>query len=107
MEPGTVERQRLDKWLWHARVVRTRTLAQDLVRSGHVRVNSERIETASHRVGHGDVLTIAQAERLLVLEVLGFTERRGPASAARLLYVDRSPPPAPRDPGPVGNDGQL
>lgn len=94
--PGPVARQRIDKWLWHARVVRTRTTAQGLARSGHVRLNGERVTDASATVRQNDVLTIALPERALVLVVRGFAERRGSATEASLLYDDQSPPPAPR-----------
>lgn len=82
------ERQRLDKWLWFARAVRTRTAAADLVTAGHVRVNRVRVESASHPVRQGDVLTIGVGPRVLVWRVTGFAERRGPATAARTLYED-------------------
>lgn len=89
-------RQRVDKWLWHARVVRTRTLAQKLAESGHVRLNGVRIAASSQPVRVGDVLTIALEERVRVLEVRALAERRGSAIAAAALYEDRSPPPLPR-----------
>lgn len=87
------DRLRLDKWLWHARVVRTRTLAQELARSGHVRVNGQRAASASRPVRIGDVLTIALDRTVRVLEVTALGERRGPASAAQALFLDRSPAP--------------
>ncbi|HVV92160.1 MAG TPA: RNA-binding S4 domain-containing protein [Hyphomicrobiales bacterium] len=90
------DRQRLDKWLWFARVVRTRRLAQDLAASGHVRLNGQRVQSASHAVKPGDVLTIALPERVRVLEVAAFAERRGSATAAAPLYRDLSPPPPGR-----------
>jgi ribosome-associated heat shock protein Hsp15 len=74
-----LERQRLDKWLWHARVVKARTSAAALVQAGHVRING---------VKAGDVLTIGLDRAVRVLKVAGFSERRGDASAARLLYDD-------------------
>ncbi|WP_404401699.1 RNA-binding S4 domain-containing protein [Pelagibacterium halotolerans] len=88
-------RQRLDKWLWHARVVKSRTLAQKLILSGAVRVNGQRVSDTSTRIGIGDGLTFVLHERLRVLKILGFAERRGPARDAILLYEDRSPD-APR-----------
>ena len=86
-----MDRQRIDKWLWHARLVRTRNAAAALTDGGHVRVNGARITAASHRVAPGDVLTIA-FERVRVLKVLGFAERRGSAEFARALYDDLAPP---------------
>ncbi|WP_436639575.1 RNA-binding S4 domain-containing protein [Microbaculum sp. FT89] len=85
--------QRLDKWLWHARVAKTRTLAASLVTSGHVRLNRARISKASQPVKPGDVLTVALRGRVLVLRIEAIAERRGPASEAATLYCDLSPPP--------------
>jgi ribosome-associated heat shock protein Hsp15 len=90
-------RQRIDKWLWHARVVKTRTLAQKLAESGHVRLNGTRVTASSMPVKAGDVLTIAFEERVRILEVRGFSERRGSAPAAATLYDDKSPPPVPHE----------
>jgi ribosome-associated heat shock protein Hsp15 len=83
-----VDRQRIDKWLWHARVVKSRTSAADLVATGHVRVNSARVLTPSHPVKVGDVLTIALDRRIRIWKVADFSERRGDADAARVLYTE-------------------
>jgi len=83
-----LERQRLDKWLWHARVVKARTSAAALVEAGHVRINGVRERAPGHAVKAGDVLTIGLDRNVRVLKVLGFSERRGDASAARVLYDD-------------------
>jgi ribosome-associated heat shock protein Hsp15 len=83
-----LERQRLDKWLWHARVVKARTSAAALVQAGHVRINGVREKAPGHTVKAGDVLTIALDRSVRVLKVLGFAERRGDASAAQVLYDD-------------------
>lgn len=79
-------RQRLDKWLWHARIVKTRTGAADFIIQGHVRVNSKRVEQAAKPVGAGDILTIAFHNRVVVLEVLACADRRGPYAEASKLY---------------------
>jgi ribosome-associated heat shock protein Hsp15 len=83
-----LERQRLDKWLWHARVVRARSSAAALIEAGHVRVNGSREKAPGHAVKAGDVLTIGLDRTVRILEVVGFAERRGDASAARVLYAD-------------------
>jgi ribosome-associated heat shock protein Hsp15 len=83
-----LERQRLDKWLWHARVVKARTSAVALVEAGHVRINGVREKAAGHAVKTGDVVTIGLDGGVRVLKVVGFSERRGDASAARVLYED-------------------
>ena len=98
----TNDRQRIDKWLWHARVVRTRTSAASLVDAGHVRLNGERITATSRAVKAGDVVTVALDRTVRVLKVTGFTERRGNAEAASVLFEDLTPKPeasASRDPG--------
>ena len=83
-----MERQRLDKWLWHARVVKARTSAAALVEAGHVRINGERERSPGHVVKQGDVLTIGLDHSVRILKVTGFAERRGDAQAARVLYED-------------------
>jgi ribosome-associated heat shock protein Hsp15 len=101
------DRQRIDKWLWHARVVRTRTAAAALVDGGKVRLNGGRVTATSQPVRPGDVVTIALDRAVRVLKVIGFAERRGDADAARLLCEDLSearswapePAVAARDPG--------
>jgi ribosome-associated heat shock protein Hsp15 len=85
-----VDRQRIDKWLHNARVVKTRTSAAELVTSGLVRVNSARVVAPSHPVKVGDVLTIALDRRIRLWKVADFAERRGDATAARRLYVELS-----------------
>ncbi|HEU0018443.1 MAG TPA: RNA-binding S4 domain-containing protein [Methyloceanibacter sp.] len=90
--------QRLDKWLWCARLVKTRTLAARLIEAGKIRINGERALKVSRPVRAGDVVTgiSASAGRLFVVRVAGEAERRGPAKVARSLYEDLTPaPPAP------------
>jgi ribosome-associated heat shock protein Hsp15 len=84
----SLERQRLDKWLWHARVVKARTSAAALVEAGHVRVNGTREKSPGHAVKLDDVLTVSLDRAVRVLRVTGFAERRGDAAAARVLYED-------------------
>jgi ribosome-associated heat shock protein Hsp15 len=86
-----LDRQRIDKWLWHARVVRTRTTAAALADTGKVRVNGARIAASSKTIRTGDVVTIT-LDRVRVLKVLDFCERRGSADIGRALYEDLSPP---------------
>ena len=79
-------RQRIDKWLWFARIVKSRTLASDLVDAGQVRINRAKVAKPAQLVGPGDVLTIALHGRVRILKVLACAERRGPATAAAGLY---------------------
>ena len=87
--------QRLDKWLWCARLARTRTLAAKLIAGGKICVNGERALKLARPLRPGDVVTGAVGGRLFVVRVVGEAERRGPASAARLLYEDLTPKPSP------------
>ena len=82
------ERQRIDRWLWHARLVRTRSAAAALASSGHVRINGARIRAPSRMVRNGDVITVGLYCGVWVLKVTGFSERRGPAKADRALYEE-------------------
>jgi ribosome-associated heat shock protein Hsp15 len=85
------DRQRIDRWLWHARVVRTRSAAAALAASGHVRVNGVRIDAPSRPVKPGDVLTVALDRSVRILKVTGFAARRGSATDARDLFADITP----------------
>jgi len=86
-----LDKQRLDKWLWHARVVKARTSAAHLVESGHVRINGVREKSPGHAVKPGDVITIGLDGGVRLMKVIGFSERRGDATAARALYEDLNP----------------
>lgn len=87
---GPPSRQRLDKWLWHARFFKTRTLAASLCREGRIRLNGERVEKSSILVGLGDTLTFPQGSRIRVIRIAAIADRRGPASSAAMLYQDLS-----------------
>jgi ribosome-associated heat shock protein Hsp15 len=86
--PAELDRQRIDRWLWHARLVRTRGAAAALAGAGYVRVNGMRIEAPSRTVRTGDVITVALERSVRVLKVRGFLERRGPAGTGETLYED-------------------
>lgn len=85
------DRQRIDKWLWHVRVVRTRGMAADLVRAGHVRVNGARVTAAGYAVRLGDVVTVALGRGVRLLRVIGFAQRRGGAPDAQALFEEVAP----------------
>jgi ribosome-associated heat shock protein Hsp15 len=93
----TPGRQRLDKWLWFARVVKTRSLAAKLVSAGHVRINAQKIDAPAKQVVADDVLTISLERQVRVLKVIAPGERRGPYDEARHLYEDLTPPPDTSD----------
>ena len=83
-----IDRQRIDKWLWHARMVRSRSDAAALTEAGYVRLNGTRVTAPAHAVRAGDVITLALDRSVRVLEVTGFCERRGGPPVARSLYRD-------------------
>jgi len=87
-EPG----QRLDKWLWVARFFRTRALAAALCEAKRVRVGGRVVDKAHSLVRVGDVLTFPFGDTIMVARIEALAERRGQASAARLLYSDLTRP---------------
>jgi ribosome-associated heat shock protein Hsp15 len=106
-DPG-LESVRLDKWLWAARCFKTRGLASEACAAGHVKVGGVTAKPA-RSLRRGEEITIKTGDGLRILEVVGLSERRGPATVARTLYNDRSPPrPPPTEvPGMVTRDRGL
>lgn len=100
-EAAGTARQRLDRWLFFARIVKSRTLAQKLIASGAVRVDGQRVTGADYRLSPGMVLTLNPDNRLIILKVLAPGTRRGPAPEARTLYEDLSPEMPKTAPKPV------
>ncbi|NUS68649.1 MAG: RNA-binding S4 domain-containing protein [Ensifer adhaerens] len=84
-------RQRLDKWLFFTRLIKSRSLAQKAIEDGRVAVNDERVTQSSFQLKTGDMLELALDRRSLIIRVLGPGERRGPYEEARLLYDDLTP----------------
>ncbi|EUC00092.1 RNA-binding S4 domain protein [Rhizobium sp. CF080] len=91
-QPQSGSRQRIDKWLFFARMAKSRSIAQDMIRSNHVRVNGDLVSQPSSQVKPGDRIDLKLERRDLVLVVKTGGERRGPFEEARLLYEDISPP---------------
>ncbi|HEY8376694.1 MAG TPA: RNA-binding S4 domain-containing protein [Nannocystis sp.] len=106
-DPG-LESVRLDKWLWAARCFKTRGLATEACAAGHVKVGGVTAKPA-RALRRGEEVTIKTGDGLRILEVVGLSERRGPATVARTLYHDRSPPrPPPSEvPGAITRDRGL
>ncbi len=92
--------QRIDKWLWFARVAKSRTLAAALVTAGKVRLNRVKTDKPAHVVKVGDVLTVSLGPRVRVLKVTALGERRGPAAEARGLFEELTPAPVHLKPAP-------
>jgi ribosome-associated heat shock protein Hsp15 len=82
---------RLDKWLWHARFVKTRGLAAKLCEGG-IRIDGNLVAKAGATVRPGQVLTFALGRHVRVIELVAIGVRRGPAEEARALYRDLAPP---------------
>jgi ribosome-associated heat shock protein Hsp15 len=84
--------QRLDKWLWCARVAKTRSLCSKLVEKGSIRVNRQPTDKPHFKLRPGDVLTFALGgpDRgvVRVWRVVALGDRRGPATEARALFED-------------------
>jgi ribosome-associated heat shock protein Hsp15 len=89
-EPGAAPFLRLDTWLWHARLARTKSACAALVEAGGFRLNRQPVTKAHARLRVGDVLTFPWQGEVRVWRVLDLGTRRGPASEARALYEDLS-----------------
>ncbi len=87
---SNTDRQRLDKWLFFARIIKSREKAASLIKDGFVRVNGVRADAPAKQVKIGDVLTIALERQTFVLKIVAAGIRRGPASEAVTLYDDSS-----------------
>lgn len=89
--------QRIDKWLWFARVAKSRSLAARLVSEGAVRINRIKATKPSDSVKPGDVVTVTVRHHVRVLEVKLPGDRRGPAPEAATLFADLTPPQPPKE----------
>lgn len=86
-DPDSDDRHRLDKWLWHVRLFKSRSIAADAVSGGKVKLDGERVKP-SHAVRIGQHVYITQGERAIEVEVLALPSRRGPAPQAQACYAE-------------------
>lgn len=92
---------RLDKWLWFARLAKSRGAAQDLCHSRRLRLDGRVIDRASALVRAGSVLSFPHNDEIVVVRVEGLAERRGPYEEARHLYTDLTVSDAPAFTNPL------
>jgi ribosome-associated heat shock protein Hsp15 len=89
---------RLDKWLWHARFARTRSLASKLCAAGCVTVGGTLALKPHQPVRVGDAVTVLRGHLRRSVTVLALGDRRGPSAEARRLYLEPEPPMIEREP---------
>ncbi|MEM6623425.1 MAG: RNA-binding S4 domain-containing protein [Pseudomonadota bacterium] len=99
MADAPSDKLRVDKWLWHARFFKSRSLAGEAV--ANLRVNGQPVDKPSHAVRPGDVLTFMAGRRVRVIRIEAIGTRRGPAPEAQALYTDLDPP-TPKTEGETG-----
>ncbi|WP_328808632.1 RNA-binding S4 domain-containing protein [Nonomuraea montanisoli] len=87
---------RVDSWIWAVRLTRTRSIAADACRGGHVRVNGVRVKPA-HVVRAGDEVRLRHDGRERIVVVSRIITKRVGAAVAAECYVDKSPPPPARE----------
>jgi ribosome-associated heat shock protein Hsp15 len=87
---------RLDKWLWAARFFKTRSLAQQAIAAGRVKLNDERVKPA-HLLKVADSLSVRIGELDWQVKVIGLSDKRGPAPQARKLYAETEASRAERE----------
>ena len=79
---------RIDRFLFFIRLLKSRTLAQGLIETGHVRIDGRRVEKCSEEVRVGSVIALPLHDKVRILRVLTLPDRRGPSSEARLHYEE-------------------
>jgi ribosome-associated heat shock protein Hsp15 len=87
---------RVDKWLWAARFFKTRSLAQQGIAAGRVKLNDARVK-ASHELKTGDALAIRVGDFEWKIVVAALSDKRGPAEQARKLYQETPASQAERE----------
>jgi ribosome-associated heat shock protein Hsp15 len=93
-----VDKVRVDKWLWAARMYKTRSMSGDACAAEHVQINGE-MAKASRSLFVGDTVHALTPGGSRELEVIALADKRGPAQLAQSLYIDHTPPPPPTLPG--------
>ncbi len=102
--PGS-EKQRIDKWLFFTRALKSRSLAAKLASDGKVKINGTKTASAAQSLRAGDRIQFDNGDVEKIYLVKGLGTRRGPAPEAANLYEDVTPPPPPKDLGLVAVHG--
>jgi ribosome-associated heat shock protein Hsp15 len=84
---STEDRHRIDKWLWHVRLFKTRSLAADAVNGGKAKLDGERVKPA-RELRIGQLVSVTLDQRAIEVEVLALPSRRGPAKEAQACYAE-------------------
>jgi ribosome-associated heat shock protein Hsp15 len=79
---------RIDRFLFFIRLVKSRTLAQGVIETGHVRIDGKRVEKSSEEVRVGSIIALPLHDKVRVLRVLSLPTRRGPASEAQAFFEE-------------------
>jgi ribosome-associated heat shock protein Hsp15 len=93
---GELASGRVDSWIWSVRLLKTRSLASDACKGGHVRVNGARVKPAQ-AIRPGDEVRLRQDGRERILVVVQVIAKRVSPAVAAECYIDNSPPPPPRE----------
>jgi ribosome-associated heat shock protein Hsp15 len=95
---------RLDRFLWFARLTKTRPAAQAIAADGHLRIDGRPTDRAHAAIRPGNILTFAQGPRIRVIRIESLPVRRGPAPEARACYIDLVA--GPDGENPTANESQ-
>jgi ribosome-associated heat shock protein Hsp15 len=91
-----MDEARVDRWVWSVRLAKTRSSAAAACRAGHVKVNGRSVKPAQS-VRVGDKVRVRQGDRERIVVVSQIIDKRVGAAVAAECYVDKSPPPPPRE----------
>jgi ribosome-associated heat shock protein Hsp15 len=95
MSGSPADSVRADKWLWAARMFKSRALAAAACNGGKIEVNDQSAKPA-RPLRPGDLVRVTLPGGPRIVRIIGLAERRGPAAVARALYADLTPPSPPR-----------
>lgn len=80
--------QRIDLWMWHARIYKTRSISTKFIKLRHIRLNSCLVSKSAHTIKINDILTFPWNEQIRVIKVLNLTKQRVAAKNISLIYQE-------------------